>query len=85
LSEIGDICLDIRTFDIRFEINNAIDDLIESGQAVRPGVFGVMDFAKINERILHLLKNLLDDKSFEYEINKNQRYLPLLPRDCIAW
>lgn len=73
LSEMGDICLDIRTFEIRFEYNNAIDDLIESGQAVRPGVFAVMDLAKINERILHLLKNLLNDKSFEYEINKKKR------------
>jgi len=72
LSEISDICLDIRSFEIKFEYNNTIDDLIENGKAVRPGVFGVMDFAKINKRILDLLKKLLNDKCFEYEINKNQ-------------
>jgi hypothetical protein len=71
LSEISELCLDIRSFDIRFEYNNTIDDLIESGKAARPGVFGVMEFAEINERILHLLKNLLNDKSFEFEISKN--------------
>ena len=71
LSEISDLCLDIRSFELRFEYNYGIDDLIESGKAVRTGVFGVIEFAKINERILHLLKNLLNDKSFEFEISKN--------------
>lgn len=71
LSEISDLCLDIRTFELRFEYNNAIADLIESGKAVRSGVFGVMDFALINKRILHLLKNLLNNKCFEFEISKN--------------
>ena len=72
LSDISDICLDIRSFELRFEYNNAIDDLIESGEAKRPGVFGIMDFAKINERILSLLKNLLVNKNFEFEIKNNQ-------------
>jgi len=71
LSEISDICLDIRSFEIRFEYNNAIDDLIESGKAERPGVFGIMDYAKINERILSLLKNLLVDRNFDFEIKNN--------------
>lgn len=73
LSEISDLCLEIRSFDIRFKYNYTIDDLFESGKAERKGVFGVLEYAAINVRILHLLENFLKDKSFEYEINKNQR------------
>lgn len=67
ISNISELCLDIRSFEIEFEFNFAIDDLIEKGVTERGGVFGVMNLAKLYERTLILLKNLIDKKHFETE------------------
>lgn len=49
-------------------MNFAIDDLIENGEAKRVGVFGKLELAKLNEKILLLLKNIIQQKYFEIEI-----------------
>jgi hypothetical protein len=67
ISNISELCLDIRSFEIQFEFNFAIDDLIEKGFTQRIGVFGIMDLAKLYEKILTLLKGLIDKKHFETE------------------
>jgi len=67
ISNISELCLDIRSFEIQFEFNFAIDDLIEKGFTERIGVFGIMDLAKLYEKILTLLKGLIDKKHFETE------------------
>jgi hypothetical protein len=70
ISEISDLCLDIRSFDIYFKTNHAIDDLIESGYTNRKGIFGANDLAKLYQKILELLIKLLNEKEFDYEIRK---------------
>lgn len=72
ISNISEICLEIRSFEIRFEYNYGIDDLIEKGLAKREGIFGIMELAKLYEKILILLKNLLNKKDFEMEITLNK-------------
>jgi hypothetical protein len=71
ISEISDLCLDIKAFDIKFEINYGIDDLIESGYTDREYIFGILDIAKIYEKILITLKSLINNKNFEIELEKN--------------
>jgi hypothetical protein len=68
ISEISDLCLDIRSFEIKFKANFGIDDLIEKGIAERKGVFGILEIAKLNERFAVLLKELIQEKYFETEI-----------------
>jgi hypothetical protein len=68
ISEISDLCLDIRSFEIKFKFNFGIDDLIEKGIAERKGVFGILEIAKLNERLAVLLKELIQEKYFETEI-----------------
>jgi hypothetical protein len=72
ISNISELCLDIRSFEINFEINFAIDDLIEKGLTNRTGVFGTMDLAKLYEKTMLLTKELIDLKHFEIEINLKQ-------------
>lgn len=68
ISEISDICLDIKAFDIKFEINYGIDDLIESGDAHREFVSGIIEISRIYEKILRTLKILIDNNNFETEV-----------------
>jgi hypothetical protein len=68
INEISDLCLDIKAFDIRFEINYGIDDLIEKGYANREFVAGIMDIAKIYEKILITFKSLISSDNFETEV-----------------
>jgi|SRR5690554_892751 len=68
ISEISDLCLEIRSFDIRFKQNYAIDDLIEQGYTKRIGISGKVELYKIYESILILLKNIIDLKKFDVEI-----------------
>ena len=68
ISEISDLCLDIRSFEIKFKANFGIDDLIEKGIAERKGVFGILEIAKLNERFALLLKELIQEKYFETKI-----------------
>lgn len=67
ISEISEFCLNIRSFEIFFEYNNSIDDLIERGVTKRLGVIGIMEFAKLCEQSLRLLNSLVDLKAFEIE------------------
>lgn len=68
INEISDLCLDIRSFEIRFEINFAMDDLIESGKTKRIGVFGFNELIKIYEKLFNLLNILIKEKYFDIEI-----------------
>jgi hypothetical protein len=71
ISEISDLCLDIKAFDIKFQINYGIDDLIESGYKDREYIFGIFDIAEIYEKFLITLKCLINNKNFEIELEKN--------------
>jgi hypothetical protein len=71
ISNISEVCLEIRSFEITFEYNYGIYDLIEKGLTKRNGIFGIMDLAKLHEKILILLKSLLNPKDFETEITLN--------------
>lgn len=72
ISHISEVCLDIRSFEIKFEFNHSLDDLIEKGKTDRIGVFGILEIAELYERILKLLKTLISTKDFEIEIKKNK-------------
>ncbi len=67
ISEISEICLDIRSFELRFKYNDGVDDLIESEKIERQGVFGIPELAELYGKFLILLKNLLSEKNFEIE------------------
>jgi len=71
ISEISDICLDIRSFEIKFKTNFGIDDLIEKGLAKRNGVFGILEIAKLNENLAILLKKLIQANYFETQIESS--------------
>ncbi len=71
ISHVSNLCLEIRAYDIRFRMNNTIDDLIETGQAKREGIFGIHDLFNIYEMIFQLLQNLTSLNYFEYEIKKS--------------
>lgn len=49
ISNISELCLDIRSFEIEFEFNFTIDDLIEMGVSKQISVFGAMNLAKLYE------------------------------------
>ena len=72
ISKISNLCLEIRSFELKFKYNYSIDDLIESGKTVRTGVFGISELSKINKLILKLLKELLDNGNFEIETDANK-------------
>lgn len=72
LSEISNLCLEVRSFELKFKYNYSMDDLIESGKTERIDVWGISELSKIYEQILELLKVLLGSDKFKIEIDKNE-------------
>lgn len=68
ISKISHLCLEIRSFELKFKYNYSIDDLIESGKTERIGVYGINELSNIYVLILKLLKKLVDNKNFIYKI-----------------
>lgn len=65
---VSELCLDIRQFDIKFKTNYALDDLIESGKIERFAVFGLGELAKIYEKTIILLRDIIDKKYFDVKL-----------------
>ena len=76
LLKISDVCLDIRSLEIEYDSNSAIDDLIEKGVTKRIGVFGTTELAKVYEKIVILLKDLIAEPHFDLEISIKENNLP---------
>jgi len=70
ISQVSNLCLDIRSFELKMDYNYAIDDLIEKGLTERKGVFGVTELGDLYRKTISLLKDLIDEKYFETEITK---------------
>ena len=68
ISDVSQLCIEIRALDIKFNYNNSIDDLIEKGLAKRTGVFGISEIKDIYASILILLKKLLELDIIEVNI-----------------
>lgn len=72
INEVGELCLEIRSFDIRFKMNNALDDLIASGESERIGVFGAAELSQILKRISGVFEMMIALKYFDIEIKKKR-------------
>ena len=70
ISQVSNLCLDIRSFELKMDYNYAIDDLIEKGLTKRTGVFGVTELGDLYRKTISLLKDLINEKYFEVEITK---------------
>lgn len=70
ISQVSNLCLDIRSFELIMDYNYAIDDLIEKGLTERPSVFGITELGDLYRKILLLLKDLIKENYFEVEITK---------------
>lgn len=68
ISEVSQLCIEIRALEIKYNYNHSIDDLIEKGVTKRTGVFGISEISEIYMLILELLKKLLELKEVEVEI-----------------
>jgi hypothetical protein len=72
ISEVSQLCIEIRALEIKYNYNHSIDDLIEKGLTKRIGVFGLSEISEIYMIILELLKNLLELKEIEVEIEQKK-------------
>ncbi|MDB5272492.1 MAG: hypothetical protein JWO58_859 [Chitinophagaceae bacterium] len=71
LSEVSELCLDIRSFEISFKYNNSMEDLLLSDLAKRNHHLEIGELADIYKKIIHVLHKLLEQNYFEVEITKN--------------
>ncbi|MCK6609015.1 MAG: hypothetical protein L6Q46_12065 [Flavobacterium sp.] len=65
ISDVSQLCIQIRALDIKFNYNNSIDDLIEKGLTKRTGIFGISETKEIYVSILAILKRLLEQETIE--------------------
>ncbi|MFS4454506.1 hypothetical protein [Maribacter sp. 2304DJ31-5] len=72
ISDVSQLCIEIRAFEIKYKYNNSIDDLIEQGIAERTGVFGTIEISNIYKLILELFTKLLSLKIIDVEIKKKE-------------
>lgn len=69
ISAISDICLDIRSFDLDFEFNRTLQELFPKGGAKEiPGVSGIVEVAKIYQKLLEVLNNIIVKSKFRTEL-----------------
>lgn len=70
LSEVGEICLEIRSFELRFEFNKTLENLfLENGDKEMPGVFGVGEVAVIYRKVLEVLNRIIEKSNFKTELS----------------
>lgn len=72
VSDVSQLCLEIRALEIKYSYNHSFDDLIEKGLTKRTGVFGISEIAEIYRLTLQLLKKLLDLSIIEVQIEKKK-------------
>ena len=72
ISDVSQLCLEIRALEIKYNYNHSIDDLIEKGLTKRTSVFGISEIAEIYRLILNLLKKLLELSVIEVQIEKKK-------------
>ncbi|WP_044398836.1 hypothetical protein [Lacinutrix sp. Hel_I_90] len=72
ISDVSQLCLEIRALEIKYNYNHSVDDLIEKGLIKRTGVFGISEIAEIYRLILNLLKKLLELSVIEVQIEKKK-------------
>lgn len=70
LSEVGEICLEIRSFELSFEFNKTLEELFpESENMDMPGVFGVREVAEIYKKVLEVLNRIIEKSNFKTELS----------------
>jgi len=68
--KISNLCLDIKALETKFKTNLIYDELLKETNSERKGVFGIHELTKIYENLLTLIKDLINLKYFEYNIEK---------------
>lgn len=70
LSEVGEICLDIRSFELIFDFNKTLEGLFpENGNKEMPGVSGVREVAEIYKKVVEVLNRIIDKSNFKTELS----------------
>ena len=73
ISEVSQLCIKIRAFEIKYKYNNSIDDLIVQGDTKRTVVFGALEISNIYKLILELFVKLLNLKLIDVQIEKKNK------------
>jgi len=69
LSEVSEICLDIRSFEISFEFNKTLEELFpENGNEETPGVSGIGEVSGIYQKLLEVLNRIIKKSKFKTEL-----------------
>lgn len=76
LLKISDICSEIRTYEIDYSMNITYDDLLNKTNSKRDGVFGLNGIPNIYEKVLYLIKEIIELKFFEYKIAASKKFHP---------
>lgn len=69
ISEVSEICLDIRSFELVFEFNQTTEDLFEQQGKEMPGVTGVGEVAEIYQKLLEVLNRIIEISKFKTELS----------------
>ena len=69
ISEVSEICLDIRSFELAFEFNQTLTKLFTEKGNEMPGVSGVGEIAKIYQRLLEILNRIIERSNFKTELS----------------
>lgn len=70
LSEVGEICLDIRSFELTFEFNKTLEELFpENENKEMPGVSGIGEVAEIYKKVLGVLNRIIEKSNFKTELS----------------
>lgn len=70
IQKISILCFDIKALETKYKFNLLYDELLESTNTERDGIFGLNELPKVYERILLLIKELISLDYFQYEISK---------------
>jgi hypothetical protein len=70
ISEVSEICLDIRSFELVFEFNQVTEELFQKESKEMPGVSGVGEVAKIYEKLFEVLNRIIEKSKFTTEVRK---------------
>jgi len=68
IQKVSCFCFDIKALEISYKFNAIYDDLLVETKSGRTGVFGLNDISKIYESLLYLVRDLIFDELFDYEI-----------------
>ncbi len=69
ISEVSEICLDIRSFELAFEFNQTTEELFEQQGKEMPGVSGVGEVAKIYQKLLEVLSRIIEISKFKTKLS----------------